>query len=432
MTNERRDGFLLVLLGSLIFVMFGWALESSSPAMMGDFRMQYYPARTLVHGDDPYSDAMVLQTYRNEAGNRGGESIGTRWLTTEYIYPPTAFAFTAPLALLPYAHARTVWMLVTAACLIFAGFLTWDIASTYSPLLSGALIGFLLGNSELLLTIGNVAGIAIGFAVIGAWCFVRGKFVGAGVLCMAASLALKPQDTCFIWLYFLLSDRTARKYALQTLATFAAFTVPVVALVTHMAPHWPAELRHNMQAIAAQGGTSPVLGLIGSPMIVDLRAAVSFFDSNVHHESLISYFVCSVPLLVWCLYTLRSKPPISGAWLSLGSIAAFTMLPVYHRQCDAKILLLTIPACAILHRRGGWIGRIATLLTVSALLSTADIPWVIVLGVIQHLQEHGHSAVGREIAAAQLLLVPLVLLAECTFFLWATVRLRNDHLHAQP
>src|SRR5579863_1982004 len=113
MTKARADGLLLLSLGSVLFVAFGIVLEASSPATMGDFRMQYFPARcTLEHGD-PYNENDVLRTYRAEQGGLPEESLGARLMTTEYIYPPTTLTFTVPLAALPYRWARLVWMAIS-------------------------------------------------------------------------------------------------------------------------------------------------------------------------------------------------------------------------------------------------------------------------------------------------------------------------------
>ena len=52
------------------------------------------------------------------------------------------------------------------------------------------------------------------------------------------------------------------------------------------------------------------------------------------------------------------------------------MLPVYHRCYDARLLLLTIPACVILWKHGGKIAWSALLLTLAAIVLTGDIFWI--------------------------------------------------------
>lgn len=431
MTKARTDGLLLLSLGSVLFVVFGIVLEASSPATMGDFRMHYFPARcTLQHGD-PYNEGDVLRTYRAERSGLPEEPLGARLMTTEYIYPPTTLTFTVPLALLPYSRARLVWMAISFVGLIVAGYLTWDLAAVYAPEVSGALIGFLLANSELVVTNGNVAGIAISLSAIAVWCFVKERCVALGVLCMAASLMLKPHDTWLVWLYFLLAGEAYRKRALQAMGAWLVLSLPAVAWVTHIAPHWLHELRSNLDAISARGGTDPSFGTLGPPLIIDLQAAVSFFRNDPRVENLLSYCICGVILLVWCAVTVRARPSLGNAWLGLASVAALAMLPVYHREIDAKVLLLTIPACAMLRCQGGRVGRIAVALTVAGLFVTADIPWVIDVGVLRHFGPPDTGLLGKLLVASQIVLVPLVLLTEGVFFLWVyAARLREQGIAA--
>jgi len=57
MNGARRDGLVLLLLGSVVFVLLGLALEHASHEPMVDFRVVYYPARCLVEHGDPYSQS---------------------------------------------------------------------------------------------------------------------------------------------------------------------------------------------------------------------------------------------------------------------------------------------------------------------------------------------------------------------------------------
>ena len=76
----------------------------------------------------------------------------------------------------------------------------------------------------------------------------------------------------------------------------------------------------------------------------------------------ITYLIFGSLLLVWIAVTLRAPSTASKHYLALAAIAALSMLPVYHRPHDAKLLLLTLPACAMLLSEGKLTGRIAILL----------------------------------------------------------------------
>jgi hypothetical protein len=149
MKKARMDGLYLLLMGSMVFLFLGMALESVSSAAMTDFKVVYYSTRCLLHHSDPYKESDVLRTYRAEGGERPFESASGRQVVTQFMYLPTAFSFTAPFAMLPFSPAHLLWMALVVGGLIFASFLIWDLAANYAPIVTGALLCFLLANSEL-------------------------------------------------------------------------------------------------------------------------------------------------------------------------------------------------------------------------------------------------------------------------------------------
>jgi hypothetical protein len=327
-------------------------------------------------------------------------------------------------------------MTLTATSLIFASFLMWNLGANYAPIVSGALVGFLLANSEMLMITGNMAGIAISLCLVAVWCFVRERFVAAGVLCLAISLAVKPHDTGLVWLYFLLAGGTYRKRALQTLLVTVVLSLPAVLWVWQVSPHWIAELQSNLSFYSAHGGINdPGLnssGGHGLGMLVSLQTIISPFWDNPRIYNPASYVICGMLLVVWAFITLRSKPSRRNVWLALAAIAALSMLPLYHRQQDTKLLLLAVPACAMLWAEGGVIGRLALLVTSAGLVFTADLPWALLLGLInsRHLPTTGLS--GQMLIAVQVFPVPLTLLAVGIFYLWVYARRGSAQLPPQP
>ncbi len=129
-------------------------------------------------------------------------------VATQHIYLPTAFSLTVPFAMLPWGPAHILWLTLTAGGLIFASFLAWNLGANYAPVLSGALVGFFLANSVELITLGNPSGIAISLCVVAVWCFLRERFIPAGILCLAFSLAVKPQGAGLGLALFLIGRRS--------------------------------------------------------------------------------------------------------------------------------------------------------------------------------------------------------------------------------
>ena len=426
MTKARLDGLYMLLLGSVVFVLLGVALEHAAPSQLADFRGLYYTARCLVQHGDPYMQSAVQRVYMGDGGPIASDTATVRQIVTQTVYLPTAFSFTVPLALMPWGPAHLVWIALTLASLIFATFLIWSLGANYAPVISGVLLGFFLAGSETLIITGNAAGLVISLCAVAAWCFIRERFVLAGILCLAMSLVLKPHDSGLVWLYFLLAGGVFRKRALQTLLVTIALSLPGVLWVWHASPNWMQELHSNLLAYSMHGGTNdPGLASTGShglAMVVSLQAIISVFWDDARIYNLGSYAIVAPLLLVWAWITLRTRTSPARAWLALASIAALTMLPVYHRQYDAKLLLLTLPACVMLWVEGGVTGSLALLLTTAGFVLTSDLTWAILLGLIDHIHLPATRLSGQILTAVQVFPAPLILLILGVFYLWVYAR----------
>jgi hypothetical protein len=434
--KARRDGLLLLLLGAVVFVLFGVALENSATAPAADFRALYYPARTLVYNSDPYLVSQVEPIYQADRANFPGDNWKSLQIATQNVYPPTAFTFMFPFAVLPWGPAHILWIIFTVAGILFVSGLIWKIGADHSAIASGALIGLFLLNSELLVISANAAGIVVSLCVVAVICFLRNRFVLLGVVCLAISLTIKPQETGLVWLYFLLAGGVLRRYAWQTLLAAVAISLPSVLWVWHVSPHWLQEWRVNLAAFSAHGAMNDPgpasSGGHGLAMVISLQAILSVIRDDPHFYNLGSDLICMPLVLVWGFITLRRRASVSRAWVALASIAAITMLPVYHRQYDSKLLLLTVPACVLLWAEGGLIGRLAILINTAAFVLTGDLTWAMLLGVISRLPLPA-SGIGETIRTAlQMFPAPLILLVTGVFYLWVYARGSGEHPAAEP
>jgi len=436
MTRARTDGLYLLMLGSLVFILLGTALEYAARAPFVDFRGLYYPARCLLQHHDPYMQSEVLSLYQAGGVDRPTDSANDRQTATRYVYPPTSFIFTVPFAMLPWGPSHILWMVLIIGSYILASVLIWNLGANEAPLVSGILSGFFLANSVLLVIAGNAAGIAISLCLVAVWCFLRERFVPAGILCLALSLAIKPHDTGLVWLYFLLAGGVFRKRAWQTLIATIALSLLAVLWVWQVSPHWIQELHSNILANAAHGAINdPGIassGGHGVDMLISLQTVVSFFRDDPHIYNPVSYLICAPLLAVWAFVTMRSRLSPKLVWLALAAISALTMLPIYHRLYDAKLLLLTVPACVMLLAEGGLIGRLALVLNATAFVLTGDLSWGIILGIIRHLHVPATGLSAQMVIAAQAFPVPLILLVLGVFYLWIYVRRCSIHDTPQP
>jgi hypothetical protein len=98
------------------------------------------------------------------------------------------------------------------------------------------------------------------------------------------------------------------------------------------------------------------------------------------------------------------------------------MLPVYHREYDAKLLLLTVPAGVMLWAEGGPIGRLTHLLNTMGFVLTGDLTWVVLLGLINRLHSPATGLSHWILIALQVFPAPLILLLISVFYLWVYAR----------
>jgi hypothetical protein len=426
MTKARRTGLLLILLGAGLFIFTGEAFQRSTPLGLMDFKVLYHGARCFIHNCDPYNVGELAKFYKADGGEQPSDPPIIRYVVTEYVYLPTTFLITGPFAALPWSLAHVLWTILTAAYFIAAAFLIWNLCACYAPVLAGALIGFWLASSVVIFAGGNAVGLAISLCVIAVWCFVQERYAWGGVLCLAISLLLKPHDAGMVWLYFLLAGGTYRKRALQTLAITAALGFAAFLWVSQVSPHWWQEQHANLAAISTQGGMDdpgPGSTVDRTPgLVIDLQSVVSIFRNSPQVYNSVSYVICGSLILLWVVHTLRSQRSLRNAWLALAAIAPLTMLVTYHKPYDAKLLLLTIPACILLWIEGGRIGRIAVLVNTVAIVFTSDIP----LGILVFLTRNFHSDTGSLHGMILTVVltrpVTLILLIMAAFYLWVYSR----------
>ena len=422
--RARKDGLYLMGLGLLVFLLLGTVLTVANP-MMADFKGYYYSARCLLRNLDPYNPAEASSVFRQE-DNVAEETEANKQIVARNVYLPTIFTFTVPMALLPFNTAWLLFTLVRTASFLVGALLVWDIGAKWAPQVNGALIGLVLASSELVMVIGNVFPIAVGLCLIAVWCFLKKRFPVIGVFCLASSLVLKPQDGFMIWAYLFLAGGIYRKRALQTLAIAVLLSIPAVLWVTHVGPEWPSEIRSNLAIFSGHGNMNdegPTAAMFNKPsFIIDLQTVVSYFRDDPRIYNPISFLIIGISALFWSIETVLWPPSYRRALLAIASASALTMLPVYHRTGDAKLLLLAIPATAMLLAEDRRIGKVAFVLTLAALIANSDLTWVAAIAVLNHYPGPNADFAGQLRTIAQIFPAPLSILAVGVFNLWVYMR----------
>jgi hypothetical protein len=397
-----------------------------SPFSLMDFRIAYSGARCFIHEQDPYNQANLYQCFVEGCGRVARTESEKHILDfdTRYFYFPSTFAVSVPLSLIPFKYVQVLWVSMNALGFVLAAFLMWELAAESAPLLAGLFLGFYLLNSVNYISLGNPVGVAVSFCVIAAWCFVRERFILGGIACMTISLLIKSHDSGLIYLYFLLAGGMLRRRALQTLAVVIPCLLPVALWLARVSPHWLEELHANLNSVIGPGGidtTGPsgVLGRGASAMLTDLQSIFCLIRDDPSFYNFASYAVCGVLLLAWGTMSLRSHQRRERMFLLLAAGAALTMLPFYHRQYDAHLLIISVPGLALLWSRQGKTKWVALMITAAAFLATSDLVSVVYLEIFANLHLPTTGFAGAVHVALLSVPVPLILLATCCFYLYA-------------
>jgi Glycosyltransferase family 87 len=413
--------FLLVVSGGISLV-WGISLERSSPTGIMGFPGIYFGTRCLLEHDDPYKVNNLEHAYEEAGFTESSESGALRQSVTLYVNLPTTFLFVAPLAWMPLGTAQVLWTTLVVGCFSLASFLMYRLGYQYSPSVSLLLALIVLANCEIIFAGGNTAGLVVSLCVISVWCFLKERYILAGEICLAASLAIKPHDAGLIWLYFLISGPAHRRRAIRSAALTATIAIAAAAWVSYIAPHWASELSSNLRIISAPGGIndpSPTsIGVSSPDMIIDLQTVVSCFTSAPEIYNPISYFICLLLFIIWLLAVRRTEHSFPTALFGLVSASALSMLVTYHRSYDAKMLLLAIPACAMLWTEGKARRWPALGLSAVALFINGDIPMAALTHLTRNLQMFRGGLGQRILFALVARPAPLVLIALAAFYLW--------------
>lgn len=425
--NSRRVAVVLLCVVPIAVWSYLIRRDYQSAIKMADFSTVYFAARCAVHHTDPYSRTAYLQELMRDKVSFAGSAVAQRDVDIfmRCVYLPTTLFVLIPFALLPWTTAQNLFLILTALSLAGAALAMWDLTGRPAPAVAGWLVVFWLVNSALILLLGNPAGVVVGFCIIAAWCFLRRHYESIGVVLLAVSLVIKPHDAGFVWLYFLLVGGRPRKRALQTLAVAVVVGICTVIWMAPVSPHWTQELHANLAADFVRGGINDPgpLGITewNFGPVISLQNTMSIFKDDPNFYNPASYLMGGVLILGWAAAVLRKRLTWEGALLALATVSILTMLPAYHHPYDAKLLVLTIPACAMLWAGGGKMRWAALGATAAVFLVTSDLPIILLTEMTKSLPI-SVSTVGGKLALLLTHPAPVVLLAGGCFYLWVFMR----------
>jgi hypothetical protein len=377
--RKRIAGFVLVLLGGIVCLVHLYSIHTKLIRYMGiDFEAVYSSSRCVIAGCNPYDSEDLKAQFVKQGG------LITSALTPpsggpfqpHYVgYPPPTLFFFVPFALLRWPLAWFVYLVVGIALYAVAVALFAELCSKYVPVAASALLGLFLAVEWLIVELAQPTLLAAALLCIGVWCLLKNRYPRLGVLSFAFSLALKPPLGALFLLYFLLANSTYRRRAWQVIGLTVVLCIPGVAwFSTHSATHnWIADYKTNLRSISAPGQLSdPGPKNKDEDEIIDLQTIVSLYRDEPSFYNRTVWVVSGIFLAVWIYPVIRLPRSQEKDILCLAAIAAFSMLPVYHRVYDSRALLILFPAVALLLQRTRWWGIAASIVTVLLSVSLAD------------------------------------------------------------
>jgi hypothetical protein len=416
MSGKRAIGLWLLIASLGISACVGIPIGRSIPGGSMDLQVVYYATKCLLQHCDPYKPTELRAVYQADA----------KGLLPPFNYLPPTFLLVAPLTGAPWDVAALLWLALLLTSLFFAALLMVQEGTSNAPVLSLTLACIVLANIEVGIALANAAVLVVSLCTIAVYFLLRNKFVFLGQVALASALALKPHDSFLILVYLFFAARTQRMHAWKIAGL--TFVVGLISVIWTMqvSPHWIKEWQANITTLTAHGGLNdpgPTAEKShNAGQVVDLQAAISLVKDEPAFYDPASYCICGVMLAIWSVAAIRTRFSANSAWIAIATAVPLTLLITYHRPYDAKLLLLAIPACALLHRKGGGIGRTAVALTTAAIVATADLPLLVWSKVTAGLDVTKMETWERVCMIPIVRPAPMMLLAMAVFYLWIYVR----------
>ena len=367
------------VLAALFFVISGsWrALHVNRPHFLpgtfsgltsGDFVTVYSSSRALLQGGNPYTIAGVEQAFLQGGGH---DEERFPWAGDPPIHFPFTLLLMAPLADMPYHIARGVWLIINLSTFLAASVLTIFLCERKDRFMALLLTGVVLAGSTALPGLGNMADVAIGTLIVAIWATLRRMPLWIPVVAFSVSILLKPQMGIWVVL-FLFVYRDFRKVILITGLICGVF-IGVSVFVFQSGPTsstWIADFGANMRAAVAPNAiSSPTRENPDAMRMTDLQPLFSLANQNPGFyvtASLITTLFLVGALALACRPVWRLP---DARWLGLAAVSCLSLLVVYHRLYDSRLLLISMPAMMILLKQHRFTGLAAIFLTIPVIFS---------------------------------------------------------------
>jgi len=295
----------------------------------GDFLLVYTAARSWLHGVNPYIAADLAITARN-----GGIPLTeTDFVISPSVYLPPALTLLTPLALLPWAVAKTIWLACLLALTLWNVVVFARLAKQWAVPVASFLLAFAPVHSGF--SKGQPSVLVCGLIFLSV--FTANPDIAGLLLGIAA--CFKPQLAIG---FFLLAagQRQFRKLIVACAVGLIASGIGVAFVV----PGWYPALSANVRNIVGSvSGLNSASGPISWYQLVNLHILIPEALTRTSFE-LIAY---AIIVAITAIAAVRAAD-----WrMSTALIASATVLIGYHRFYEAQIMWFDVPAILFLSQK---------------------------------------------------------------------------------
>jgi alpha-1,2-mannosyltransferase len=337
----------MLLLFALAHALVRGPVDVKGNVNLCDYANHYSAARLWLIGQNPYDNAALTIAWRASAP-------GPFDAPMDYWYgllPPGAFVALAPLAALPAWAATLAWLALSAGAVAACVFVALALANVRPNSLNAwVLTGAALAAApfQTLVAVGQVSLFAVALILLAIWCAQRGKSAHAGVL-LAVAASFKPQLAAPFGLFYLC-------YRNWKLIGYAAVTGLLlngigVAQLEWRGVNWWSGWTANIAASTRPGeANDPTMAGRWRHQIVSLTVLLHSFTTSKVLVTLLNATFAAALVGAYAWLTRRARFS-ADALLSIATLCAVGLLPVYHRSYDAALLIVPL-AWALSSLRG--------------------------------------------------------------------------------
>ena len=372
-------GWLLIVAACCIFCILVLRGRHKYVELCRDFIPIYTGSRCVLHGCSPYDPGALY----HEFVSAGGTGFNPRlWTNGVSVYPPTTFIVALPLAPLAVKTMGSIWMSIVLLGVCGTALLMADLAADYAVLAAAVPIAVLLCSITIVGELGQPAAIEVGILGVSLWAAVKQKWPLATGALLTIGFVFKPQLAVALALWMFLQPGYKRRVVLR--ASAAAVVIICATLILFSARpatrSWFPQLMSSIATVQqphhydANGVETKLFNsnFIGpenpdSESMTDVQVVAAVW--SLRWANAISAAVFFILISIWGWAWRRAPKTYDAALIALGSLCPLTLLPIYHRQYDAVLLLLSMPAVSILWRYGKLWGLYAiTVASLAAIL----------------------------------------------------------------